>query len=343
MPILLNEPMKKVLTVIILSAAACFSQTSLINTAYLEDNDVQLVISLYQQNYTLSQPVTIKAVLKNTGTEERTISVYPEPSLCLNFNVIDADRNMAEKKSDYKNPALTGWKDGLKNTREIKLYPGEEFSQTIDINNWYNMTNSGRYSIQASFLDVKRGKPVWSNPAYVNIKPNERIIAKLKIEDEIRQQEADTVMTPEGTVKFMLDAMGHKDWESFFKYWNFEKALANWAKYNDKYQTAIDNEGRQSAIDSFKKWYKSIPEISTLRTYKIQNIVFPPDPRNRIVYCYVQYSERFPLNRYLYAYSLQQKGNKWYLTGVDAFITKKNASKEESQDFDYTQVKIKKE
>jgi hypothetical protein len=317
-----------------------FAQTDLINPSFSdEQQDIQLRVTAYKQNYTVDETIPVKITVKNISTEPRTITSLPEPALSYDIRILDSDRNLVERKGAFQEYMRHSVKDLLKNDRMVTLYPGEEFSVTVDLNLWYSLTNMGRYLVQVVFKDKESGQQVFSNPLHINLRPSARIIARLQIEEQLEEEERLTTMTPEGIVEFLLNAMKEKDWESHFKYIEQEKYVKAFAPFGREFDEAKTPEDREAVLARFRAWYTKVPEYNNLERFKIQNIVFQNDPRERIVYCYVAYSKKMRSNDFLYTFYLRQKGNKWYLTNVESFIT----SRAEWGTFDKSQIKIRDE
>ena len=213
-------------------------------------------------------------------------------------------------------------KPGLKDDRTVTLYPGEEFSVSVDLNNWYEISNNGRYQIQAWFNNKEEHKKIYSNPLNINLKPSGRIIAKLQLEETLAEEERQTTMSPEGTILYMMSAMKDHDWESVFKYIDFSKFMWAYAPYGQEYRSATTDEDKQTVVDNFKNWFKKAPLYANVNQFKLQNVVYPNDPKERIVYCFVGYAKKTNPNDFLYTFSLRQKGNKWYVYNVESLITK---------------------
>jgi hypothetical protein len=298
------------------------AQTDLVNPAYETGGPVQLVVAAWQQNFTLDEPVTVKATLKNVSTEPQTFVFAPEASFSVEFNIFDRNRNLLGKRSGIAKLASADLKQDQRDPRQIRLCPDEEFTVKVDLNNWYAFTADGRYLVQAVFNDGFNRRKVWSNPLWINLKPNRQIAGRLRFEDEERAREAATVMTPEGTVSYLLDSLKEKDWESFFKYVNLEKFIMLYTPWAQTWTDAATDEERQEILGDFRGWLRKNAEYNNVETYRIQNIVFPRDPHERVIHCYVRYNRNIAVNNYLYTFHLQQKGNKWYLYSMETVITK---------------------
>lgn len=317
-----------------------FAQTDLIDQSFSDEEQVlQLRVTAFKQNYTVEETIPVKITVKNISTEPQTITSLPEPAYSYDIRILDSDRNLIIRKEAYQDYMRSSVKDLLKNDRLVTLYPGEEFSVTVDLNLWYSLTNMGRYLVQVSFKDKESGKQVLSNPLYINLKPSGRIVARLQIEEQLEEEERLTTMTPEGTVEYLLNAMKEKDWESHFKYIEQPKYVKAFAPFGQDFIDAKTEEDRDAVLAKFRTWYSKVPEYNNMERFKIQNIVFQDDPRERIVYCYVGYSKKLRSNDFLYTFYLRQKGNKWYLTNVESFIS----SRAEWGTFDRSQIKIRDE
>ncbi|GEM_PF-5713404 len=319
-------------------SSALLAQSDLIDQSYhTEESPLQLRISAYKQNYTVNETIPVKITVKNISSEPRTITSLPEPSFSYDVNIFDSDRNLINRKESFNDYTRSSIKDFLKEERTVVLYPGEEFSVSIDLNVWYEITNMGRYLVQARFMDKEEGKAIPSNPLYINLKPSGRIIARLQIEEQLIEEERLTTMTPEGTVEFLMNAMKNQDWESYFKYIELPKFVKAYEPFAGQFDSASLEEEKNDVLTRFMAWYKNVPDYNKLERFKIQNIVFPADPRERIVYCYAGYSTKAKENDFLYTFFLRQKGNKWYLYDVESFIS----TGPEWGSFDRTQIKVR--
>ena len=307
----------------VLPCLAADAQTDLVDPSWQNESQVKLIVTAWQQNFTLEDPLLVKVTLKNTSTEPETFIFAAESSFSVKFNIFDRDRNLLEKRPGVANLASADLISDLRAPRQITLCPDEEFTVKVDLNNAYAFRSDGRYLVQAVFNDSFNRRKVFSNPLWVNVRPNLAVATRLKTEETIRQREAETVMTPEGTVSYLLDAMRDKDWESFFKYVSLDKFVMLYSPWADAWHNADSDEVRQETLDNFKAWFKKVPEYNNLETYRIQNIVFPRDSHERVIHCYVKYNRNIQgINSYLYSFHLQQKGNKWYLYNMETVITK---------------------
>ena len=314
---------RHIFILLLVLAAALQAQTDLIDPSYQgEDNLLQFQLSAAKQNYVESEPILVKLTIRNITSEPQTISSFPEAALTYELNIFDSDRRLMRKRKEIRAFQKSDLKPGLKDDRTVTLYPGEEFSVSVDLNNWYEITNIGRYQIQAWFNSKDEHRKIFSNPLNINLKPSGRIIARLQIEDVLAEEERLTTMTPEGTVTYMLGAMKDQDWESAFKYMDFAKLMWAYAPYGQDFRAAVTDEEKQAVVDRFKNWFKNDWLYAHVGKFKLQNVVYPNDPKERIVYCFVGYEKKVNPNDFLYTFSLRQKGNKWYLYNVESLITR---------------------
>ena len=328
--------MKKLILIFLLSLTPIWAQVDLVNKTYKTNRNIRFVISADQQSYTVGQPILVNVTIRNTGIEPITIQAYGEPFLSYQFSIYDSYRNLISNKIPFQHFQTNLLKPELQKEREITLFPNEAFSTKINLNTWMNLTNQGRYLIQANFMYNKQ--KIFSTPLFITLKPSKKIIAHLKMEEIYKEREAKRTFTPQGTVEFILNAEKNKDWESFFKYLDLEKLVLIYKPYSQLYKKAFKSTKKASIINDFKTWLKNQPETQNLEAYKLQNIVFTDNPKQRIIYCYVRYSKKVIPNNYLYKYSLKQKGNKWYLRNIESFVAKNNLWEQ----FDYTDIELSK-
>lgn len=321
--------MRLIISIIVTVCAFNLSaQSDLINPVFEDSYPVKFILSLNQQNYTFGESIPVKLTLKNLSKEVQIIPCPAESSFVFDFMIYDNTRELVIKKLKSLN-----LRDELKEERNIKLYPDEEFTVTVDLNNWYDFKTHGRHLIQGWFYDKRLNKKIWSNPVFINLKPDRVILKHLEIEDKLIKEEEERVMTPEGTVNFFLESMKIKDWEGVFRYINWDKIVLLFEPYDNLYKQALSSEEKENIISELKSYLKKIPEYNNLTEYKIQNIVFPADPDERIVYAYVRYNRMMP-PAYLNKYNLRRRGNKWYIWNIESQVVKTRLGKE-WEEFDY--------
>lgn len=299
-----------------------YGQSDLVNPSWEEATPVRLVLTAYQQNFVLDEPLRVKVTLKNESTELQILSCPAETSFAFDFAIYDKFRTLRIKRPGVDNLSSKTIREDLRTAREIRLYPGEEWSTTIDLNNWFAFSTDGRHLVQGWFYDTRLRRKIWSNPLFVNLKPNPAIVRRLQVEEDLRLEEERTVMTPEGTVTFLLQSMTEKDWESVFKYMNLDKVIPLFQPFTLRWKEAVSPEERESITAEFRDWFKKSPEYNHLIKFKIQNVVYPADPDERVVYAYVRFSPKIDPGTYLNAYSLRRRGNKWYVWNIDSKMSK---------------------
>lgn len=321
---------------LILCASLVRAQSDLIDQSYQNSQDLECYIEAYQQTYTVGKPVLIRISLRNTGSEPVEITQFPDPWFSFRFHIFDSDRTMLSMLPGLNTRDENVHKSELLYRRTILLYPGEEVSQKIDLNNWYSFSNMGRHIIQCVFRDQDHDRELTSNPLFLQFKPGERIIAALRLEEEIRTREQNKTYTPEGTVEYILKSFHEKDWESAFRYIDFNTFIeTSFQPWDDLFREARDPERKDLVITRFQEWFKE-SEAVRVAGYKIQNIVFPERSDERVIHCYVQLEPGVVPNTYLNTYYLRQKGNKWYLRKYESWVTKK----QDFEHYDYTDTVV---
>ena len=286
-------------------------------------SDIKVELQSYTQTYRLNQPIQILMNVVNTSQKPFTFyvssliyeSFFFDVKTPKNEDIAINDLFQIQMKNNFSSSG---------DFRTIVLEPGESFSRTIDITEWFDIKSAGYYYIKGVFFpnpDDKSGR-MESSYYKILVKPPLVIESEISTEEQIHNSELEEVQKypPYQAIEDMFDAKMKKDWERFLVHIDARRLLLNaFPSFAADYNNARTGQYRLEVEDRFKKHLLTYWEDRIL-SYKFVKCII--EGENATVECNVEYKLRNLSYVMRYTFSMYQNHeNKWLV-------------------YDYTTIKI---
>ncbi len=207
----------------------------------------------------------------------------------------------------------------LKN-REFTLFPDEIYKVRINLQDIFTIKEEGRYRIKVEFdpyPSYKESHTLYlSNPLYINIKPAIKELKEKFIIEKLRKEEEMKSYTPEGAIKFMLDAARIRNWNNYFLYQNLGSIILKYDNFRDRYLKASDVM-KKGVIEEFKEYIKNRKD-RYIESYKILGVNIDYQNNKSVVKCRITYLPPAVRRNFIYLFYLKKEKNKWILYDLEA-------------------------
>lgn len=286
---------------------------------YIKDLPVEVYISFDKPSYRLDEDISLKIELKNRGPDKILIylSAYKFENFTINILNLKNASSVPLKKIDIS--SLKRAEPEIFIPREIHLYPDEIYKVQIDIEDYFELKEPGRYKITVEFNPYPMQKDsdikFISNPVYLILEPSLKQQIEAEIIREIKEREERKVYTPEGMIRFMLDSKIRGDAENYFLYQNLGTIILKYARFKDRYLNASETM-KKEIIEEFKKWLMSQKEMQ-IEEYKILEVHQSFEKQTATVKCKIRYKPPSIFRTYIYEFYLIKKGIKWILNDFE--------------------------
>lgn len=219
--------------------------------------DLQVELKFYKQSYRINENIPVQILVYNLSDKPQEIYVSPLIYETFFFDIRTTKNIPVELRDDFKITKSSLVSDGAQ-FRKIILMPGESFSRDININEWFDLSEVGYYSINGLFYrrpDLTNH--VWRSFTYkILIKPPQ-VIEEIVAKEELnRQEKFQNLMKlpPYEVIADMWDAKSKKDWERFLFHIDTEKLIMAFDDYKNAYLSARTGRYRLQIIEEFKKY-----------------------------------------------------------------------------------------
>jgi hypothetical protein len=219
--------------------------------------DLQVELKFYKQAYRINEDIPVQILVYNLSDRPQEIYVSPLVYETFFFD-IRTTKNIPVGLRDNFQITKSSVLSDVGQFRKIILMPGESFSRDININEWFDLSEVGYYSINGLFYrrpdltnDVRR-----SFTYKILIKPPQVIEESVAKEDLRRQKEFQALMKlpPYEAIADMWDAKSKKDWERFLFHIDAEKLIMAFDDYKEAYLSARTGRYRLQIVEEFKKY-----------------------------------------------------------------------------------------
>ncbi len=219
--------------------------------------DLQVELKFYQQAYRINEDIPVQILVYNLSDKPQEIFVSPLIYETFFFDIRTTKNTLVELRDDFRIEKASLASD-LASARRIILMPGESFSKDININEWFQLSEVGYYSINGLFYrrpdltnDVKR-----SFSYKILIKPPQ-VVEEAVVKEDIKRQEnflALQKLPPYEVIEDLWDAKSKKDWERFLFHIDAEKLLLAFDDFKGAYLSARTGRHRLQIVEDFKKY-----------------------------------------------------------------------------------------
>ncbi|MGL5254335.1 MAG: hypothetical protein ACRC9L_05025 [Brevinema sp.] len=246
---------------------------------YAKSSPIQVRISLFKQTFSSDEPLKAYVSFYNQSTTDQQFFLSDVLFQSLVFDLRSSANEIvplrpemdALARTTYSNPALY---------RRIRLAPGESFSFTSDLREYFNVPKSGSYYVRARFYPDpdNRSDEFFSEyfsfaqtpPAPVMQRINQEQIRRSKTLEEARQ------FLPGEVIQDLFEAQMKKDWERFLVHIDAEQLINAFDQYANQYNTSIDGTFRLDLLEQFKRFLTSHWNIP-LSSYEIRETIIKRD------------------------------------------------------------------
>ncbi|URA09466.1 hypothetical protein [Thermospira aquatica] len=220
-------------------------------------DDLQVELKFYQQAYRINEDIPVQILVYNLSDKPQEIFVSPLIYETFFFDIRTTKNTPVELRDDFRvEKALLA--SDLASARQIILMPGESFSKDININEWFQLSEVGYYSINGLFYR----RPDLTNEVQrsftykILIKPPQ-VVEEAVVQEDIKRQEnfiALQKLPPYEVIANLWDAKSKKDWERFLFHIDAEKLLLAFDDFKGAYLSARTGRNRLQIVEDFKKY-----------------------------------------------------------------------------------------
>jgi len=229
---------------------------SLMSLLHAED-DLQVELKFYKQAYRINEDIPVQILVYNISDKPQDIYVSPFIYETFFFDIRTTRNIPVPLRDDFAINRASLVSDGAR-VRKITLMPGESFSRDILINEWFDLSEVGYYSLTGLFYR----RPDLTNEVRQSftykllIKPPQ-VVEESIARDQLQRQEnfqSLTKLPPYEAVADMWDAKSKKDWERFLFHIDAEKLIMAFDDYKEAYLSARTGKYRLQVVEDFKKY-----------------------------------------------------------------------------------------
>jgi|YNPMSStandDraft_1061717.scaffolds.fasta_scaffold00040_18 hypothetical protein len=219
--------------------------------------DLQVELKFYKQSYRINEDIPVQILVYNLSDKPQEIYVSPLIYETFFFDIRTTKNLAVPLKDDFiiKRENLVS---DYAQARKIVLMPGESFSRDILINEWFDLSEVGYYSISGIFYP----RPDLTNDMFrsftykIAIKPPQVIEESVAKEESKRQAEFQQIqkLPPYDAIADMWDAKTKKDWERFLFHIDAERLIMAFNDYKEAYLSARTGQYRLQIVEDFKRY-----------------------------------------------------------------------------------------
>ncbi|OHD62540.1 MAG: hypothetical protein A2014_00245 [Spirochaetes bacterium GWF1_49_6] len=252
-------------------------------------SDVKVELQFFTQTYRLNDPIPVMVNVVNTSKEKFQFDVssliyetfFFEVKTPKNEDIVINDLFQIEMKNNYSSS---------EDYRKITLNSGESFSKTIDINQWYQVKDSGYYFIKGVFYPNPDDKSKKLESVYYKIlvKPPLMIESDLIKEEQAKTAKLNQVklLPPYEVVADMIDAKMKKDWDRFLIHIDAERLINSFDNYALEYKNAKSGQYALEVLERFRQ-YLTVYWQDIVESYSINKSTIEGDKAQ--VECDIRY------------------------------------------------------
>ncbi len=272
-------------------------------------NGVKVELQFFTQTYRLNDPIPVMVNVVNTSKEKFQFDVssliyetfFFEVKTPKNENIVINDLFHIEMKNNFSSS---------EDYRKITLNSGESFSKTIDINQWYQIKDSGYYFIKGVFYPNPDDKSKKLESVYYKIlvKPPLMIEADLIKEEQAKTAKLNQVklLPPYEVVADMIDAKMKKDWDRFLVHIDAERLINSFDNYALEYKNAKSGQYALEVLERFRQ-YLTVYWQDIVESYTINKSTIEGDKAQ--VVCDIRYLLRNVSYVFRYTFVLYKNHN----------------------------------
>lgn len=225
--------------------------------AFFYAQNLQVELKFYKQAYRINEDIPVQILVYNLSDQPQEIYVSPLIYETFFFDVRTTKNTPVSLRDDFLVQKSSLVADNAL-SRKMVLMPGESFSRDININQWFDFSEVGYYTIHGLFYR----RPDFTNDmsrsfSYkILLKPPQVVEEAVSQEDLRRQEEFRALqkLPPYEIIANMWDAKSKKDWERFLFHIDAEKLIMAFDDYKAAYLSARTGKYRLQIVEEFKKY-----------------------------------------------------------------------------------------
>ncbi|MDD5065554.1 MAG: hypothetical protein PHF84_00770 [bacterium] len=297
------------------------------NTAYgqalaIKDLGLKVKISLDREKYRIAEETFLNVEINNE--ENDAVHFYTSPYKLNNCKIEVLNLQQGEALEERYSKLVE--KNNLKQekpelfmNRETALYPDEVLKFKMNLQEYFEFPEPGRYKIQVVFDpfpgETQEHTVYLSNPLYLILDKSAVQKEYDDIVDRLKSLEDAKVYAPDSTIQYILDAYKRKDWNNYFLYQKLPNLILRYDPFKAQYLNASENM-KGKVIADFKQWVMNQKERE-IDQYEILEVFHAVKENKATVKCKVKYTKYSDFNTFYYLYTLRREGTKWFLEDVD--------------------------
>jgi hypothetical protein len=265
-------------------------------------------------------PIRFEATIINNSPKSYRFKIANNRVFNYNFNVITPTNISLGPATEY---TMAKGSNQPLYYREITLEPGEKYGIIIQLTDFIEFKQPGRYSVQCIFypelFTAGKSPLVKSNKLSLHIRPpvatpEERVL----IEQETGRMLEREKMAPDDVVDYTIRARQKSQWEKFFLYLDLESLYRRDPKRESRYQRYSEEDQRRILSQFRKELQQEVVDRDILlvpSSFEILKTSYTPYKATVIVKAKFKFPDFTEVKQY--SYFLTRKDLFWLITGYD--------------------------
>lgn len=299
--------------------------STFIITAYtLSAQTPDVTIRLYDEDiYFPDSEIELYITIQNETPETQRFRLADDRAYNVEFLIYDDQGRRIEPEGDV---IIEG---GVNQVyyRTISLEPGDYFSFVETLSETIQLERPGLYSVSVAFYPELKGlsrqAAIHSNTITLSIRPGEtpeerteERFQAIAVRELQRQQ-----LSPDDTVRYLLDARRESNWDRFFLYLNLEKLYRQEPDRDRRYRREMSEAEQRERLDEFRQELieQSDPRDTGLTvvpdSYRIERTTYTPTEGTVVAELHFDFDRYRERKRYIYR--LERRNGFWEIIGYD--------------------------
>lgn len=236
-------------------------QLALLDENYC-DGDLSVSIRYYNRSiYHVDDDIIVEFQIFNRGLEPCPFYTSFDPMFTFDFDIrTTTNRSVLHSKLYTIN--TTQFEPFM--IDEIVLKPNEVYGIRINIKDWFDLAQHGKYEIRGVFFPgLKTGsKKMYSNVLSLDLRPSYTDEIRIAEKERERSELQAEILAPYEVVEHMLTALQNDDFDTYFLFLRFEEFILQFKHAGNKYRRA-DFRNKPLIIENeFKPYLRGIVPAS---------------------------------------------------------------------------------
>ena len=299
------------------------------------DGDISVSIRFYNRSiYHVDDEIIVEFQIFNRGLEPCTFYTSFNPLFTFDFE-IRTTTNRQVSHSKYYTINTTQFEPFM--IDKIVLKPNEVYGIRLNISEWFDLTQHGRYEIRGVFYpNLKTGpKKEYSNVLPLDLRPSYSDEIRVAEKERERRELQAAILAPYEVIEHMLIALQNDDLDTYFLFVRFEEFILQFENAGNKYKLADFKDKPYIIENVFKPYLRGIVPAGE---EPLEGLPFSEHVPNifELVDTNIQWRDKTATVKVLetfkygtlqekkeYTYHLRLYDERWKLTGYD--ITNKSS------------------